>query len=172
MLITTQEKILHDIEKWLEGTERDRTILIPLLQKIQSKYNYVSEYSMQVVADLLDTPPAEVFGVVSFYSYLYDNPRGRHIIRLCRTISCDLAGKAQVAHQLESNLGIKFGETTKDGEYSLEWTNCIGFCDQGPAMMIDDEVHSNLKPEEIHQLLSQHKQKVRCSAKAENRGIQ
>ena len=160
MLVTNQDQQRADIEQWL-GETSSRTVLIPLLQKIQHKYNYISEFSMQLVADLLHISSAEVYGVVTFYSFLYDQPRGKSTIRLCRTISCDLKGKDEVARQLENSLGIKFGETTSDGEFSLEWTNCIGLCDRGPAMMIDDKIYTGVKPENIHLILDEFKQKKR-----------
>jgi len=162
MLVTNQDQQREDIERWL-GENHSRTVLIPLLQKIQSKYNYISEFAMQLVADLLQISSAEVYGVVTFYSFLYNKPRGKSTIRLCRTISCDLKGKDEVARQLENSLGIKFGETTSDGEFSLEYTNCIGLCDRGPAMMIDDKIYTGVKPENVHVILDEFKQKKRLN---------
>ncbi len=170
MLITKQDQQRLDIEQWL-GDERSRTVLIPLLQKIQEKYNYISEYSMQVVADLLNISAAEVFGVVTFYSFLYDKPRGRSVIRLCRTISCDLKDKDEVAQQLENSVGVKFGETTSDGEFTLEWTNCIGLCDRGPAMMINDKIYTQVRPENVHQILDEYKHSQRQKASIINIGV-
>ena len=94
---------------------------------------------MQVIADLLDIHPVEVHSVVSFYSFLDERPQGQFVIRLCRTITCDMAGKDHVARQLENDLGIEFGETTPDGKFSLEWANCLGMCDQGPAMLVNEQ---------------------------------
>ena len=88
---------------------------------------------MQVIADLLDIHPVEVHSVVSFYSFLDERPQGQFVIRLCRTITCDMAGKEHVARQLVNDLGIDFGETTPDGKFSLGWANCLGMCDQGPG---------------------------------------
>ena len=93
---------------------------------------------MQVLADLLDLHPVEVYGVVSFYTFLNSEKKGRYVVRLCQTISCDMAGKDAVAAALREALGIEFGETTEDGVFSLEWANCLGMCDQGPAMLVND----------------------------------
>lgn len=163
MLVTEQDQLRLDIEQWL-GENPQRTELLPLLQKIQEKYSFISEFAMQVVADLLAISASEVFGIVSFYSFLYDKPRGKNVIRLCRTISCDLVGKDEVAQQIENSLGVKFGETTADGEFSLEWTNCIGLCDRGPAMMINDSIYSKVRPENVHRIIDEFRQKQRCSA--------
>ncbi len=153
MLITEREKLLEEVEQLIEKYGPGRAALMPTLQDIQKKYSHISEYAMQLVADRLDIHPVEVYGVVSFFSFLYDKPHGRFIIRLCQSISCDLAGKDRVARQLESDLGIKFGETTPDGNFSLEWANCIGMCDQGPAMLVNDQVFLSVTPEKVHEVL-------------------
>ncbi len=153
MLVTEREKLHKQIGEFVEKYGKNRSSLLPVLQEIQSKYGRISEFAMQVTADLLSIHPVEVYGVVSFYSFLYDKPHGRFIIRLCRTISCDLAGKDRVARQLENDLGIKFGETTPDGKFSLEWANCIGMCDQGPAMLVNDQVFVRVSPEKVHDIL-------------------
>ncbi len=160
MLKTKQDQQRLEIECWLDG-HHERSELLPILHKIQENYNYISDYSMQVVADLLGISAAEVYGVVSFYSFLSDKPLGKRVIRLCRTISCDLEGKAAVAQQLENSLGIKFGETTSDGAFTLEWTNCIGLCDRGPAMMIDDKVYTQVRPENVHRIIDECRSKLR-----------
>ena len=122
---------------------------------MQTRYLQISEYAMQVMADLLDIHPVEVYSVVSFYSFLDHAPKGRFIIRLCRTISCDMAGKDAVARQLENDLGIDFGETTPDGKFTLEWANCIGMCDQGPALLVNDQVFARVTPEKVHEILEE-----------------
>ena len=110
---------------------------------------------MQVVADELGIHPAEVYGVVSFYAFLRQEARGRFVFRLCQTISCDLAGKARVARQLENDLGIPFGETTPDGRFSLEWASCLGMCDQGPALLVNDRVYTRVTPEQVHEIIDE-----------------
>jgi [NiFe] hydrogenase diaphorase moiety large subunit len=153
MLVTEREKLKDEIKILIDKYGPGRMALMPILQGIQKKHNCISEYAMQVTADLLGIHPVEVYGVVSFYSFLYDKPHGRFVIRLCRTISCNLAGKDRVARQLESDLGIKFGESTADGKFSLEWANCIGMCDQGPAMLVNNQVFVRVTPEKVHDIL-------------------
>lgn len=153
MLVTEQEKLNKELETLVEHNGSDRSALMPILQAIQKKYNYVSEYAMQKVADLLGIHPVEVHGVVSFYSFLTEHPQGTFVIRLCRTITCDLAGKDRVARQLENDLGIDFGETTEDGMFTLEWANCLGMCDQGPAMLVNDTVYTRVTPEQVHDII-------------------
>jgi [NiFe] hydrogenase diaphorase moiety large subunit len=153
MLVTETERLKADIVHWVEAHGRRRDALIPILQEIQRKYARISDLAMQVVADQLDIHPVEVFSVVSFYSFLDHRPRGKFVIRLCRTISCDMAGKSRVARQLESDLGIEFGETTPDGKFTLDWANCLGMCDQGPALLVNDRVFTRVTPEQVHEIL-------------------
>jgi [NiFe] hydrogenase diaphorase moiety large subunit len=155
MLDSAKDQLKDDIKAWVEKFGNNKTVLIPVLQNIQKKYNFISEYAMQILADLLDISPTDVYGVVSFYSFLYDKPHGNFVIRLCQTISCDIAGKKLIAEKLESELGIKFGETTADGKFSLEWANCIGLCDQGPAMLINDRAFTKVTPEKVADILSE-----------------
>ncbi|MDD3371104.1 MAG: NAD(P)H-dependent oxidoreductase subunit E [Alphaproteobacteria bacterium] len=144
-----QDEIDDLIEEW--GKERDS--LIPILQEIQRRHAVISSYAMQCVADGLGISPAEVYGVVSFYSFLNEKYHGRFVIRLCRTISCDMANKDAVARQLQNDLGITFGETTPDGKFSLEWANCLGMCDQGPGILVNEQVFSRVTPEMVHEII-------------------
>ena len=153
MLVTEHQKLEHDIKTLAAKFGHDRSALMPILQEIQQKYLYISDFAMQAVADLLGIHPVEVYGVVSFYSFLHDKPQGRYVIRLCRTISCDMQGKDRVARQLINDLGIRFGETSKDGMFTLEWANCLGMCDQGPAMLVNDQVFTRVTPDKVHDIL-------------------
>ncbi|MFA5040810.1 MAG: NAD(P)H-dependent oxidoreductase subunit E [Bdellovibrionales bacterium] len=144
-----QSEIDSLVGQW--GTERNA--LIPILQEIKRQHSVISGYAMQCVADRLSISPAEVYGVVSFYSFLNEKYHGRFVIRLCRTISCDMAGKEAVARQLQNDLGIKFGETTPDGKFSLEWANCVGMCDQGPAILVNEQVFAKVTPDKVHEII-------------------
>ena len=92
--------------------------------------------------------------MVTFYAFLNERYHGRYVIRLCRTISCDMAGTNRVARQLENDLGIRFDETTKDGLFTLEYANCLGMCDQAPALLINDEVFVRVTPEQVNLILT------------------
>ena len=124
---------------------------------------------MQVIADLLDIHPVEVHSVVSFYSFLDERPQGQFVIRLCRTITCDMAGKDHVARQLENDLGIDFGETTPDGKFSLGWANCLGMCDQGPAMLVNEQIFTQVTPEKVHGILEECRQTFGVHATSDGR---
>ncbi|MBN1436676.1 MAG: NADH-quinone oxidoreductase subunit NuoE [Sedimentisphaerales bacterium] len=153
MLTTQQEKLMGELKAIVEKHGTDRSALIPILQDVQKCYHTISDFAMQVIADMLGIHPVEVNSVVTFYAFLNEKYHGKFVIRLCRTISCEMAGKAAVARQLENDLGIKFGETTDDGRFTLEWANCIGMCDQGPAMLVNDQVFTRVTPEKVHDIL-------------------
>ena len=153
MLMTEQDRLREDIDVWSANYGTGRSALIPILQEIQRKYQRVSDFAMQIVADKLDIHPVEVYGVVSFYSFLDARPKGKYVIRLCHTISCDMRNKDRVARQLENDLGITFGETTPDGKFTLEWANCIGMCDQGPALLVNDRVYTHVTPNRVHDIV-------------------
>ena len=153
MLVSDQDRLRQDIEALAQRLGRTRSALMPILQEIQKKYSHISPFAMQVIADRLGIHPVEVHGVVSFYSFLSEKPKGRFIVRLCRTISCDMAGKDRLARQLENDLGVGFGETTKDGVFTLEWANCIGMCDQGPALLVNERVYTRVTPAQVHEIL-------------------
>ena len=155
MLVSEREQLRENIENWVALYGNDRSALIPVLQEVQRKYNHISEYVMQVVANTLNIHPVEVYGVVSFYSFLGHRQKGRFIIRLCRTISCAMKGKARVARQLENDLGIQFGETTPCGNFTLEWANCLGMCDQGPALLVNERIYTHVTPEKVHDILEE-----------------
>jgi len=153
MLAGQQQRLQEDIRALVGRHGRDRSALIPVLQELQTTHATISDYAMQVVADELGIHPAEVYGVASFYAFLRPVSRGRFVFRLCGTISCELAGKARVARQLENDLGIRFGETTADGRFGLEWASCLGMCDQGPALLVNDRVYTKVAPDQVHQII-------------------
>jgi len=155
MLILEKNAMTDEIEQLVAKFGKERSSLLPILQSIQRNHSYIPDFAQQEVARLLDIHPVEVFSVISFYAFLNTKPKGRNIVRLCQTITCDLAGKKSVAQAIERELGIKFGETTKDNRITLEYANCLGMCDQGPAMIINERVFPKVTPEKAVEILSE-----------------
>lgn len=154
-MLTERDRINSEIEALTAKFGCERSALLPILQEIQREYHYISSYAMQVVADLLKIHPVEVYSVVTFYGFLDSEKRGRFIIRLCKTISCDMLEKDKVAMQLENDLGIRFGETTPDGAFTLEYVSCMGMCDQGPALLVNEKLYTQVRPEQVEGILSE-----------------
>jgi NADH-quinone oxidoreductase subunit E len=133
---------------------RNRNSLLPILQGVVEQEKYLSEYSMIEIARELDLPAAEVFGTATFYSFLEYKKMGKYIIRICKTITCSMKGENQVLLAIEDMLKINVGETTADGNFSLLQTNCLGFCHKAPAMLINNEVYTELTPEKVRDILT------------------
>jgi NADH-quinone oxidoreductase subunit E len=131
--------------------------LLVLLQKAQNELGYLSEESMAELAKSLDLSISDVYGVATFYSFLSAKPLGRNIIRICKSIPCYLKNCQIIIDTVEKEIGIKPGETTPDGKFSFQLTNCIGACDKAPAMMINNDVYVNLTPSKISEILKAYK---------------
>lgn len=127
--------------------------MLPILQGVVAKQNYLSEGAMVEVAKALDVSSAEVYGTASFYSFLYTKPMGENVIRVCKTISCKMAGKQELVKAIEKLLKIKMGETTRDKHFTLLESNCLGWCHKGPVMLINDDVYPEITPEKAIEIL-------------------
>jgi len=123
------------------------------LQEAQRQYGHVPEEVIVALSESLAIPVHEVYGVASFYSYLSLKPLGRNVIRVCQSLPCYLKNAEMIMESVADELGISLGETTADGRFSLELTNCIGLCDHAPAMLINQDAHIDLTPEKIKQIL-------------------
>ncbi len=123
---------------------RKRENLLHILQGIVEQERYLSDVALTEVARELDMSAAQVYGTATFYTFLDTEPRGKYVIRICRTISCDMKGKNQIIQAIEDALKIKLGETTQNKKFTLLETNCMGWCHEGPAMLINDQVYTNL----------------------------
>lgn len=133
---------------------RERSSLLPILQGVVEQEKYLSEYSMAEIARELNLSATNVYGTATFYSFLEHKKMGTYIIRVCKTITCSMKGKNQILLAIEDMLKIGMGETTPDGKFSLLQTNCLGWCHKAPAMLINDEVYTELTPESIREILS------------------
>jgi len=132
---------------------RERKSLMPILQGIVDKHNYLTDEIMVEVAKELDISAAEVYGTASFYTFLDTRERGRYIIRVCKTITCSMKGKAEIIQILEDMLKIKVGETTSDKLFTLIETNCIGWCHKAPAILINEIPYTELTPEKVVEII-------------------
>ena len=130
-----------------------RSQLLPDLKAGQQQNGHLSQQVMTGVAGRLGLPLNEVYGVATFYAFLPVAPAGKYIIRVCRCLPCDLKDGQAIVNNLQQQLGIAPGQVTPDGKFSLELVSCIGACDQAPAMLINDKLYGNLKPQGIAEIL-------------------
>jgi NADH:ubiquinone oxidoreductase subunit E len=147
------------INQKIERYGRERKALLPILQGIVAAKNYISQDDMVCVARALDISAADVYGTASFYSFLENKVLGKYVIRVCRSITCDMKGKNKILKALEEELRIQLGETTHDRLFSLEATNCIGLCDMGPAMLINEKPYTHLTAERIPEIIFEYRNK-------------
>lgn len=147
-------ELIAAIDALVDRHGHDRGALLPILQDLRAERGEITPLAMQVLADRLGAAPSEVQGVVTFYSFLGVEARGRHVVRLCRTLSCAMAGAHEVAAALEAELGIPVGATTPDGLVTLEWANCIGLCDTPPAALADDVAVRRLTPDRVGEVVA------------------
>jgi NADH:ubiquinone oxidoreductase subunit E len=152
--ITSQEELRAEVEILVEKLGPGRASLIPILADVKRRFHEIDSETMQTIADVLDIHPVEVYSVASFYAFLHGAPTGQFVVRLCGTLSCDFAGKDAVADALRTELGIDFDQTTDDGLFTLEWASCVGMCDQGPALLVNDDVHTRVTPEAAQDIVA------------------
>jgi NADH-quinone oxidoreductase subunit E len=138
---------------------RARENLMPILQDIVQRHNYLTDEAMVEVARELDISAAEVYGTASFYTFLDTQVKGKYVIRVCKTITCSMKGKSDIIQTIEEMLKIKVGETTADRQFSLIETNCIGWCHKAPAILINELPYTELTPEKVSEIIKDYMQK-------------
>jgi len=135
---------------------RVRESLIPILQDLVVRNRFLSKQDMIDVARELDMSAADVYGTATFYTFLDTEPRGKYVIRICKTISCAMKGKNDILSTIEDILKVKLGETTPNRKFSLLETNCIGWCHKAPAMLINDIPYTELTPRKVTEILREY----------------
>jgi NADH-quinone oxidoreductase subunit E len=150
---TEEEALLNDIASMLAAFEEERASLIPILQMIQERHQYLSASALQMVAKHLGVSGCEVYGVSTFYNQFRFSPPGKHRIRVCLGTACHLRGGDIILENFERKLGIKEGETTADREFSIGRAACVGCCALAPVAIIDDTVHGHMAPSKVEGLI-------------------
>ena len=152
-------KIEEFVKEQADKNGRQRTSLMPILQAVIHSERFLSEEAMIAIAKELDLSTADVFGTASFYTFMDTVPRGKNIIRICKTITCHMKGKDAIIETLEDMLKIKIGETTSDGLFSLLQANCLGWCHKGPVMLVNNEVYPEITSEKAVQVIQDYLKK-------------
>ena len=155
------EHIVAFIEK-NQDMEHSEGQLIATLHMVQAHFGFLGKDKMHAVAQLAQIPLAKVTGVATFYHYFRLQPRGKHIINVCLGTACYVKGVDKLSQRLMDELGIQFGETTKDGLFSLDSTRCLGTCGLAPVVMVDDQVYGPITPSEISIILEKYFKKEKA----------
>ncbi len=139
----------------LQGLYPDkRGALLPVLHLAQDTFGYVSLEVEEYVAGLFDLSPAHVHEVVTFYTLFFQQPKGRHVVAVCQTLSCHLMGAKGIIEHLKARLGVDVGETTPDGKTTLLAVECLCACEGAPMMQVDDRYEVNLTSQKVDQILA------------------
>ena len=145
---------MNKIQKETPAQVKDQDNLLVLLKETQNKFGYLSQELLAELAQNLGLPISDVYGVATFYSFLSTKPLGRNVIRVCKSLPCYLKNSQPIIDCIAQGIGVEPGETTADGRFSFQLTNCIGACDKAPAMMINHDVYGDLTPEKIAEVLA------------------
>ncbi|MCS7242809.1 NADH-quinone oxidoreductase subunit NuoE [Candidatus Caldatribacterium sp.] len=146
--------VYQDVEEIIVRYHGEETPLLCILEEIQEKWGYLPRDVLGYVARRLGIPSSTVYGVATFYAFLSTQPVGKYVIRVCRSTPCHVRGAVNVLEALKKELGIREGETTKDGKFTLEVTSCLGVCGVAPAMMINNVTYGNLTEDRIREVLA------------------
>ena len=143
----------EQLDAMLREHEREGESLLAILQDIQSSFHYIPEELLPEVAAWIDVSLARVYAVATFYNAFSLKPKGAFVIKVCTGTACHVRGAGGIAEEIESLLGIKRGETTADGRFTLETVNCVGACAIGPIAVINGTYHGNLARDDIKSIL-------------------
>ena len=130
--------------------------LLEILHDLQEHLGFIPEAALPALAKALNLSRAEVHGVVTFYHDYRREPAGRHVIKVCDSISCHLTGYDELKDELVKQLGVQYGQTTPDNRYTLLPICCLGACDRGATMMIDDDLHGPVEPADVKAILEKY----------------
>ena len=144
------------LEKIIAKYTNDKSNLIQMLNEIQESYGYVPEHCQARIAEYLNIPRAEVYGVITFYSRFTLKPKGKHTIAVCLGTACYVKGSQKILDELKKELKIEDGETTEDGKFSLEAVRCIGSCSMAPIYKVDEDVYGKAKVDEVKGILQKY----------------
>ncbi len=147
-----------DMEGILARYDEPASAILPLLHYVQSVQGHLSEEALTFVAEFIDVPHVRTFEVATYYTMLFTKPVGRHLVQVCRNLSCHLNGAEDVLQAFKRELDIDVGATTTDGVFTLVEVECIGACDHAPAVMIDGDLHRSVTVDSVGRILGSYRE--------------
>jgi NADH-quinone oxidoreductase subunit E len=150
----TNVRKFEEVCKILDKYNRNPAKLIPILQEVQEEYRYLPEQVMNFIATSLSIPPAKVYGVATFYSHFTLTPKGQYVVRICDGTACHVKGSIKILDAIREKLRLKEGSTTtEDMLFTIETVSCLGACGLAPVMVINEDVHGQVTPENAAKLI-------------------
>jgi NADH-quinone oxidoreductase subunit E len=152
--------VIHEVQVILDEQRNGASSLLAVLEEVQDRYRYLPRDVLILVSERLDIPLSQVYSVATFYNAFSLNPQGRHKFQVCTGTACHVRGAMQVLDRLETQLGIKAGETSPDQEYTLETVNCVGACALGPVVVADGSYARHMTASKVDRLLKRIKRQT------------
>ena len=149
----TEEMRAHLRERYFPRYPTKKAVVLPALHYIQHTYNYIPAQAMQELAELLEISPAEVLDTATFYEEYWLKPKGKYLVSVCRSLSCEICGSKDLLSGLKQKLKIEVGQTTEDGKFTLVEVECLGSCGTAPVALINEVLHENLSSQELREKL-------------------
>ena len=146
-------KSLQIINEIIENRKNMKTPLMMILSDIQNKFGYIDVEVQQIVADALNLPVSEVYGVVTFYSYFSLKPKGKYVIGICFGTACYVKGAQSLIEAFSNKLGIKEGETTEDGMFTIDVLRCIGACGLAPVISVNGKIYPHVTIKDVDKII-------------------
>lgn len=153
MSLSLSESARGEFERLLARYPNREAAILPALHLAQREFGWISDEAIRYVAGLIGVPPAQIEGVATFYTMYNRKPVGRYHLQVCRNLSCSLMGAEHILDHLGRRLGVRPGETTPDGRFTLSAVECLGSCGTAPVMQVNDDYHENLSVEAVDRLL-------------------
>jgi NADH-quinone oxidoreductase subunit E len=150
---TFSPEVEAEMDRHLAKYPVKRSAILPLMFIVQRERGYLDPPAVAYLAERLDLRTTDIWEVATFYSMIYTQPIGKYHIQVCKTLSCKLLGSEKITKHCSEKLGIKAGETTPDGRFSLSEVECLGSCGTAPMFQINFGYHENLTPEEVDQII-------------------
>ena len=144
-----------ELETYISNLNTKEGALIGVLHHAQGLYGYLGEDVQEFIAEKLNIPKAKVFGVISFYSYFQTEPKGKYVISVCTGTACFVRGAEEILEEFKKRLKIDVGETTPDGNFTLDTLRCVGACGLAPVVSIGDKLYGNLKKEDVGRIIKE-----------------
>jgi len=156
------EELTAEINALKDHYPDPHATVIPALILVQDAFGFVSDASLIRLGEILDLPPAELFGTMTFYTMFRREKEGKHHINVCKNLSCHLTGSRELRAHLETALGIEVGQTTEDGFFTLGEVECLGACTEAPVLEVDSEYYFRVTPDEADKILESYRQKAKA----------
>ena len=152
-----KESGFRELETFINTLDTKKGSLISVLHKAQGIFGYLPREVQEFVADQLNESLANVYGVVSFYSYFTMVPKGEHAVAVCMGTACYVRGADKVLNEFQKQLGIKSGETSVDGKFSIDALRCVGACGIAPVVLVGEKVYKKVEPNEVKGIIEEYK---------------